>query len=143
MWKYNPTPLSNEFYHVGVLGMKWGVRKKVDTPNESASDGSTSGKNINSKGIDLDQLDKGLKELLGTSAGDKLARKRLKPPREAPMFKWSEEERDKFEVDYEKSQITLRKAFNIAKDTKTKTENAIESYNLEDFHQNYQGVGLI
>lgn len=57
MWQYNETPSSDELYHYGVLGMKWGRKKSPSNKSPTAKKqtplnkkiGKAIGKQINKK----------------------------------------------------------------------------------------------
>ena len=64
MWEYNQIPSSDELYHYGVLGMKWGMHraKKAGIPYTYKSHGQKKfekkyNKQVN-KGINKEKIDK-------------------------------------------------------------------------------------
>ena len=49
MWNYNQTQSSDELYHYGVLGMKWGVRKSTSSGYKSKGIRATIARRQNEK----------------------------------------------------------------------------------------------
>jgi len=141
----------NTLQHYGLKGMRWGVRRSEAQlgKNEAASSSKGSGQSgpPNKRDpfwdtVDMEKYSSMIDDLNWSdgkqkSKGEKLARKYLKPPREEPMYKWSDEEVNKFEGDYSKAKSSLNKAFKSEKDPDTKLTIAVEADNLENFHQSY------
>lgn len=55
MWDYTPMPSSDEFYHHGILGQKWGVRRYQ---NENGSLTPSGKKRYSAEHIDARELSK-------------------------------------------------------------------------------------
>ena len=105
MWNYQPPPSSEELFHFGVLGMKWGVRKASNHSSDAESPQKPE----------------------SPAKPFKLSR-----PNDKPHFTWTEEERANFDAEFGRKRAAISKRYRENMSPEQKHKLMLEAGDLEN-----------